>query len=140
MTLYEELFFEITVRGKKADLKKFASFLKSGELDDFFEISSEYIIYDDNYADVDDEADSEIIFTTDDYGIEIDEFEVDEFLEVLCKAGKSLDIYGCIYDIDEEEYNFSSERGDSYYINTRKAMKYNDELDEIAVDEDSEED
>ena len=140
MTLYEELFFEITVRGKKADLKKFASFLKSGELDEFFEISSEYIIYDDNYADVDDEGDSEIIFTTDDYGIEIDEFEVDEFLELLCKAGKNLDLYGCIYDIDEEEYNFSSEKGDSYYINTRKAMKYNDELDEIAVGEESEED
>ena len=140
MTLYEELFFEITVRGKKADLKKFASFLKSGELDEFFEISSEYIIYDDNYADVDDEGDSEIIFTTDDYGIEIDEFEVDEFLELLCKAGKNLDLYGCIYDIDEEEYNFSSEKVDSYYINTRKAMKYNDELDEIAVGEESEED
>ena len=140
MTLYEELYFEITARGTKADLKKFSGFLKSGELDDFFEVSSDHIIYDDNYACCDDSAESEIIFTTDDYGIEIDEFEVDEFLEVLCKAAKNLDVYGCVYDVDEEEFNFSSSKGDSYYINTRRAVKFNDELDEVATSEENEED
>ena len=47
MTLCEELYFEITLTGEKANLKKFVTFLKSGELDDFFEVTSEYIHYDD---------------------------------------------------------------------------------------------
>ena len=43
MILCEELYFEITVTGIKSELKKFISCLKSGELDDFFEFSSDYI-------------------------------------------------------------------------------------------------
>ena len=61
MTLYEELFFEITVRGKKADLKKFASYVKSGELDDFFEFSSDFISYADNFDDAEPDEESEIV-------------------------------------------------------------------------------
>ena len=41
MTLWDELYFEATLHGLKSELKKFVNFLKSGELDDFFEITSE---------------------------------------------------------------------------------------------------
>lgn len=138
MTLWDELYFEITLHGAKSELRKFVNFLKSGELDDFFEITSDYIIYDDNYSAADDAAESEIIFTNDDYGIEIDEFDTDEFLEIFCKAAKSLDVYGTLYDGDDGEFHFTSASGDSYYINSRKAVRFNDELDEVAYDEDRE--
>ena len=42
MTLNEELYFEITLKGVKSDLKKFIDFLKSGELDEFFEFSTDF--------------------------------------------------------------------------------------------------
>lgn len=138
MTLWDELYFEITLHGAKSELRKFVNFLKSGELDDFFEITSDYIIYDDNYSAADDAAESEIIFTNDDYGIEIEEFDTDEFLEIFCKAAKSLDVYGTLYDGDDGEFHFTSASGDSYYINSRKAVRFNDELDEVAYDEDRE--
>ena len=63
MTLWDELYFEITVRGVKSELRKFANFLLSGELDEFFEITDEFLIYDDGYASTDDSAESEIIFS-----------------------------------------------------------------------------
>ena len=88
MTLWNEFYFEIILHGTKSELEKFVNFLKSGELDDFFEISSDYIIYDDNYSSSQDSAESEIIFTNDDYGIEIEEFDTDEFLEIFCKADR----------------------------------------------------
>ena len=53
MILYEELYFEITLTGKKSDLKKFVSYIKSGELDDFFDFSADYISYDDEFEDWD---------------------------------------------------------------------------------------
>ena len=137
MTLWDELYFEATLHGVKSELKKFVNFLKSGELDDFFEISSDYIIYDDNFNDVDDSEESEIIFTNDDYGVEIDEFDTDEFLEVFCKAARNLDVYGTLYDADDGEFHFTSTKGDSYYINSRKALLFNDELDEVARSEES---
>ena len=137
MTLWDELYFEITAQGTKADLKKLVNFIKSGELDDFIEGASEYIIYDDAYATAGDGENTEIIFTNDDYGIEIDEFDTDEFLELLCKAAKNLDLFGCLYDGDSAEFHFTSEKGDSYYINSRKSMKFNDELDEVAFKEDN---
>ena len=136
MTLFDELYFEITLHGTKAELKKFVNFLKSGELDDFFEVSSDYIIHDDNYSALDDSAESEIIFTNDDYGVEIEEIDTDEFLEIFCKATKNLDVYGMLYDGEDGEYHFTSSLGDSYYVNSRKAMRFNDELDEVALDED----
>ena len=139
MILYEEIYFEITFSGVKTELKKMAKFLKSGELDDFFEITSDYICYADEYKDADDADETEITFTNDDLGIEIDEFDTDEFLEIICKAGKNLEISGHIYDSSDEEYAFTSEMGDSYYVNARDSKKFNDELDEAAENEEMDE-
>jgi hypothetical protein len=140
MTLYEELYFDVTLRGPKSELKKFVSVLRSGEFDDFFEITSDYIIYDDSYDGADDATDTEIIFTNDDYGIEIEEFDTDEFLEVFCKAAKKLDVYGTLFDAEDGEYQFTSAKDDSYYLNSRKSLIFNDELDEVRRDEEDEDD
>ena len=113
MTLYEEIYFDISFIGEKAELKNLAKFLKSGELDDFFEISSDYITYADGYSEASDEDQSEMIFTNDDLGIETEEFEVEDFLDVLCKAGKKLYVSGNVYDINDDEYSFTSAAGDS---------------------------
>lgn len=139
MTLWDELYFEITLHGTKSELKKFVCFLESEELSDFFEISSDYIIYDDGFRDAGEEEETEIIFTNDDYGIEIDEFDTDEFLEVFCKAARKLEAYGALFD-NEDEYRFTSSKGDSYYVNSRESMRFNDELDEVASSEESDED
>ena len=127
MTLCEELYFDIRITGPKSELKKFVTFLKSGELDDFFEILPEYIDYDDNYATADTTTEVSIIFSNDDYGIEIDELDTDEFLEVFCKAGKNLHMRGTLFDADEEEYEFISAIGDSYYVNARRSVRFNDD-------------
>lgn len=129
MILCEELYFEITLTGKKSDLKKFVSYIKSGELDDFFEFSNDYISYADEFAEAGPDEESEIVLSNDDYGIEIDEFDTDEFLESFCKAAKSLDVRGHLYDIDDEEYRFISEPGDSYYLNAKNIF-FDDEEDE----------
>lgn len=139
MTLWDELYFEITLHGTKSELKKFVSFLKSGDLDEFFEITSDYIIFDDGYASAADTSETEIIFTNDDYGVEIDEFDTDEFLEIFCKAARNLEVYGTLYDSDDGEFHFTSSCGDSYYINSRKSVRFNDELDEVAFDEEQDE-
>lgn len=136
MTLCEELYFEITLTGTKSELKKFVSFLKSGELDDFFEVTSDYINYDDEFEGALPEQETSVIFSNDDMGIEIDEFDTDEFLEVFCKAARRLDVEGRLFDIDDEEYEFVSEAGDSYYLNAKRTQKFNDELDEKAYEED----
>lgn len=117
MTLYDELYFEIKATGPKSEVKNFVSYLKSGELDEFFEFSPEYLSYDDEYATADNTAEVSITISNDDYGIEIDEFHTDEFLEILCKAGRRLYLKGQLYDADNEEYSFVSETGDSYYTN-----------------------
>ena len=130
MILCEELYFDISVIGRKPDLQKFISFLKSGELDDFFEVSPEYIDCEDDYYDANDNTSLKVTFTNDDYGIEIDEFDTDEFLETFCKAGKSLHIKGILYDADGDEYEFLSEEGDSYYVNARKSRKFNEDEDD----------
>ena len=140
MTLCEELYFEITLSGTKSELKKFVSYLKSGELDDFFEVSSEYIHYDDEFDVADPDKETSLILSNDDIGIEIDEFDTDEFLEVFCKAARALDVEGTLYDIDDDEYNFVSAQGDSYYVNANRSKKFNDELDEKAYEEDMYED
>ena len=140
MTLWDELYFEITLHGEKSELRKIVNFLKSGELEDFFEFSSDYIIYDDGYAAAEDGAETEIIFTNDDYGVEIEEFDTDEFLELFCKAAKNLEVYGTLSDGDDSEFQFISSKGDSYYVNSRKSVRFNDELDEVARDEESNED
>lgn len=115
MTLCEELYFEITLKGKKADLKKFVTYLLSGELDDFFEITEDYIHYDDEFSSADDGAESSLIFSNDDNGIEIDEFETGEFLKVFCQAATDLEADGRLFDIDDEEYHFLSDTGDSRF-------------------------
>ena len=139
MTLCEEIYFEITVTGIKSEIKKFVNYLKSGELDEFFEISSDYISYDDNYYEASESDTCSMVFTNDDCGIEIEELDTDEFLEVLCKAGKSLELKGSLYDADDEEYSFISSEGDTYYLNRDKIKSFNDELDEHASKEEAEE-
>jgi len=132
MTLYEELYFEITLKGSKNELRKFARYLMSGALDDFFEMQDDYICYDDAFASSDESAVCEMIFTNDDFGIEIDEFCPEDFLDEFCKAARALDVQGHMYDIDDEEFYFVSEAGDSYFVKGRGARTFNDELDAAA--------
>ena len=139
MTLYDELYFEITAKGEKSEIKKLVRFLKSGELEDFFEGAEEYVNLDDNYASALDTDNTELAFSNDEIGIEIDEFDTDEFLELLCKAAKNLDVTGTLYDSDDNEFSFTSPEGDSYYYNAR-LKSFNDELDEVRDDEESEDD
>lgn len=139
MILYEEIYFEINFFGVKSELKKMVKFLKSGELEDFFEVASDYICYSDEYRDADDSEETEFTFTNDDLGIEIDEFDTTEFLSILCKAGKKLDIRGHIYDISDDEYNFISDAGDDEFVNANENKKFNDELDAAAESEEMDE-
>ena len=139
MRLYDELYFEIRAMGAKSEIKKFVSYLKSGELDEFFEFSSDYVSYDDEYYDSGDSAEVSVIISNDDYGIEIDEFDTDEFLEIICKAGRRLYLKGQIYDADNEEYSFISEVGDSYYINALLVNDFNEDEDKPHEEEDEEE-
>lgn len=133
MTLYDEIYFEINAKGAKSDLKKLADFINSGELEDFFDAGSEYISYDDSYDGSDGEA--VLVFTNDDMGIEIEEFDTDEFLELFCKASRALDVHGTLYDIEDNEFSFTSPKGDSYYYDSSKQVIFNDELDEAAREE-----
>ena len=137
MTLYEELYFEIRATGAKSEVRNFLNYLKSGELDEFFEFSADYISYDDDYAAADAGAEVTVIISNDDYGIEIDEFHTDEFLEILCKAGKRIYLKGQLYDADNEEYSFVSLKGDSYFLNA-KNIEIEDELDQQAKKDDEE--
>ena len=140
MTLYDEIYFEITISGKKSEIKKVISFLEGGGLDDFFEMDDDFLDYDDDYASASEDAETYVSFSNDDFGIEIDELDVDEFLEVLCRAGRSVDIRGELYDADDDEYRFISEEGDSYYLNAKNISLFNDDLDTQAKEEDEAED
>lgn len=140
MTLCDELYFEITITGEVAEIKRFVSFLESGDLDDFFEMDRDYLDYQDDISTLSEADITNVIFANDDWGIEIDEFDTDEFLDVFCRAGKNLDIRGVLYDADEEEYSFISEKGDSYYLNAKKITRFNDELDEERIKEEKNED
>lgn len=141
MTLYEELYFEITLKGSKNELQKFERYLRSGALDDFFEVQDDYICYDDAFSSADASATCEMTFTNDDFGIEIDEFCPEDFLDEFCKAARTLEVQGHMYDIEDEEFHFVSEAGDSYFVNGRAARKFNDELDaEASAEETDDED
>jgi S-adenosylmethionine:tRNA-ribosyltransferase-isomerase (queuine synthetase) len=129
MKLYEEIYFEITLMGTKSDLSKMVNYIKSGELDEFIEISNDFIFYDDNYATAKPTSETKVTLSNDDYGIEMDEFDPDDFLEALCKVGKPLYIKGTFYDIDNEEYQFVSEEGNNYYVNAR-SIHFNEEVEE----------
>ena len=139
MTLYEELYFEIRATGAKSEVNNFLNYLKSGEIDEFFEFSSDYINYDDDYATADANTEVTVIISNDDYGIEIDEFYTDEFLEVICKAGKRLYLKGQLFDADNEEYSFVSEIGNSYYTNALLVKNFNEDEDKEEEDEEEEE-
>ena len=135
MTLYDELYFDITLTGAKSELDKFVKFLKSGELDEFFEFSAEYISYDDDYN-TGDGKELTVILSNEDCGVEIEEFNTDEFLDVFCRAARALDVRGQLYDIDDEEYSFISEAGDSYYVNAKNIKSFNEDDDLKEEDED----
>ena len=136
MTLSDELYFEITMTGAKSDIKRIAKFLSSGGLDDFFEIDSDYITFDDGYAQASDLEETSLTLSNDDYGIEIDEFEVEDFLDVLCRATKSVDVSGTLYDLNDEEYNFKSDAGSSYYLDKSKISFFNEDEDKEADESD----
>ncbi len=139
MTLNDELYFEITLTGPKSEIKKFAGFLKSGGLDEFFDIESDYISYDDNYATAGDTEETSMTVSNDDYGIEIDDFDTDDFLDVFCRASKALHASGTLYDLNDEEYNFKSEAGCGYYINADKISIFNEDEDKPQEDDSDEE-
>lgn len=140
MTLYDELYFEITATGPKSEIKNFVSYLKSGELDEFFEFSTDYINYDDEYATAGPDQEVSVVISNDDYGVEIDEFHTDEFLEVLCKAGRRLFLKGNLFDVDDEEYSFVSEKGDSYYTNALLVQNFNEDDDKPTEEDDEDSD
>ena len=135
MILNEEIYFEITLAGNKADIKRFVRFVKGEGLEDFIEGAWEFINYSDGYAEADDVDYIEIVFSNDDCGIEMSEFDTEEFLDVFCAAAKPLFVSGHIYDINDDEYSFTSEADSAAFVNTRKAMRFNDELDDAAYDE-----
>ena len=136
MTLYDELYFEIKATGPKSEIKRLVSFLKSGELNDFFEFSSDYIIYDDDYETAAADEEASVVISNDDFGVEIEEFHTDEFLEIFCKAAKNLYIKGQLFDIDDDEDAFVSEAGDSYYTNAKNIASFNEDEDKPDEDED----
>ena len=138
MKLHEELYFEITLTGIKEELKKFVSFATSGELDEYFDFSSDFIIYDDDFDNTSSFDETSVVIANEDYGVEIDEFDPEDFLDVFCKAAKSLDVQGNFYDIDDEEYRFISPEGSAYYTNAEDIDEFNDELDAEASAEEAE--
>jgi len=138
MRLHDELYFEIHAAGSKSDVQRFVEFLLSGDLDDFFEITPDYITYSDNYSYASSSEEVSITLANDDIGIEIDSFNPEKLLDVICIAGKSLSMDGNIFDIDDEEYYFVSHKNDPSYINTEN-LEFADELDEEAYREEREE-
>lgn len=141
MILCDEFYFEVTFTGAKAEIKKIAKFLKSGGLEEFFDFDDSYISYDDAYFDAADEEETWLTLSNDDYGIEIDEIDADELLEVLCRAAKALHVSGSLYDINDEEYDFVSKAGDSYHVDKRKESLFNEDEDfEDEADDEEDED
>ena len=141
MILCDEFYFEVTFTGAKAEIKKIAKFLKSGGLEEFFDFDDSYISYDDAYFDAADEEETWLTLSNDDYGIEIDEIDADELLEVICRAAKALHVSGSLYDINDEEYDFVSKAGDSYHVDKRKESLFNEDEDfEDEADDEEDED
>ena len=58
----------------------------------------------------------------------------EEFLDALCSGGKNVTIHGNVFDIDDEEYRFISNMGETSYVNTDK-IDFSDELDDEAKKE-----
>ena len=139
MKLYDELYFEIKAFGTKSEIDNFINYLNSGELDDFFEFSESFIDYDDEYETASPNEEVSVHISNDDYGVEIDEFNVDDFLETICKAGKRVYLKGQLFDADNDEYNFVSNEGDSYYINALLIENFNQDEDRPVEDDDDDE-
>ncbi len=135
MKLHEELYFEITAEGTKEALQKFISFVVSGELDDYFEFSRDFIIYDDNFDFASPNENVTVTFANDDFGIEIDDFDPEDFVEAFCKGSKNVSLCGHLYDIDDEEFRFTSLINEIGYTDTDNVTEFNDELDEEAYKE-----
>ena len=140
MTFYDSVSFDINVNGEKAAVKKFADFILSGGLDDFFEVDKDFLSFDDDFDEAPPTETVSMLFTTDEFGVEVEEFDSDEFLEILCKAGKALYINGSIYNFDDDEFRFVSYANDQYYINANNITDFNDELDEEASRENADDD
>lgn len=138
MVFYDEIYYEITLKGVKSDIKRFISFLTDGGLEDFFEFDEEAIIYGDNYLTTPDSMVTDITIANED-GVSVEEFDVEDFLELFCGASKKLEVYGFIYDAEENEYNFRSDAGDDFYENARDVSRFNDELDSIRDEEEEDE-
>ena len=128
MRLHEELYIDITVQGKRCDIDKFIAYITSGELDDFFEITSDLITYDDEYNTAGTATEVKAFISNDSYGFEIDSFNPEEFLDAFCAGGYNVFIQGHLYDIDDEEYRFVSPVGETSYDDASK-IHYKDELD-----------
>ena len=139
MKLYDEIYFEITVSGNKCDIKKFAKYLTSGAFDDLFDITNDFLSYDDEFATKGDDEPCEMVFANDDFGVEMDSLNTDDFLEIFCKETAKLDVRGQVYDINDEEYSFTSAKGTTDYKNARGNTRFNDELDELAEEDEYEE-
>ncbi len=139
MIFYDSVCFEINVTGEKAKVQKLINFLKSGELDSFFEINDDFFLTDDSFDTAEPDTEVELTFSSDEFGIEVEEFDPSEFLELLCKAGKALLIKGSFYNFDDDEVRFLSEEGDDYYTNNANVGFFNDELDMEARKEEAEE-
>lgn len=139
MTLYDELYFDINVEGAKSDIQKFVRALKSGALEDFFEFDEEQLDFDDGYDAADAAAKASLCFSNVDIGIEIEELEVFDLLDELCRITRPLEVRGEIYDADNDEYRFVSHAGDSFYINADREKLFNEELDKPDEGEDEEE-
>ena len=139
MKLYDELYFEIKAFGTKSEIDNFINYLNSGELDDFFEFSESFIDFDDEYETAGAGDEVSVHISNDDYGVEVDEFDVDEFLETICKAGKRIYLKGQLFDADNDEYNFVSESGNSYYINALLVKDFNQDEDRPVEDDDEDE-
>jgi len=138
MTLCEELYFEITLKGRKFDIDRFVTFLRSGELNEFFEFSMDYVFFADGYDDCDLFAETKVVLSNDDYGIEIESLVAEDFLDVFCRAAKALDVNGQLYDIDDEEIRFVSGYGSSYYLDLKHVTRFNEDEDEEAEEDDDE--
>jgi hypothetical protein len=139
MRLHDELYFEITAEGSRAELDRFSAFLTSGVLDDYFEVSEDYIIPDDDYDSAMESEKTTLVFSNDEYAIEIDSFDPESFLEILCKGGKNLYLTGQLFDCDDTEYRFISNEGDSSFVDADKIDLFNDELDAKALEEEEDE-
>ena len=134
MILYDEVYFDITLSGAKADLKKFAKYIKGGALEDVFEGAYDFISYGDSFSDAEEEDECEMFFSNDDLGLEVSKLDTEDFLDVFCKETARLDVQGHIYDVNDDEYAFKSAKGTTGFSSGRE--KFNDELDAIASDED----